>query len=226
MADPPGVLVELVDVPDHVLPEWRRWYDDVYLRARLAVPGVRAVRRASGFQNPDQQAVKDAEPLELGLVELTSSAVVSSPEWTQSDERLRTGHPERMSELDAAVERRVYEQIISTDDDYTPPADTDLIHCAFYQMAERYHEEFNDWYNTEHIPIQMEVPGYLNTRRFQSPDDPERFVAIYDVEKRENTRGEAARGAMVSAWSDRIRDKLAITRARRLFIVESVKLAD
>jgi hypothetical protein len=31
---------------------------------------------------------------------------------------------------------------------------------------------------------------------------------------------------MVSAWSDRIRDKLAITRARRLFIVESVQLPD
>jgi hypothetical protein len=226
MADPPGVLVELVDLPDHALSEWRRWYDDVYLPARLAVPGVRAVRRASGFQNPDQQAVRDADPLELGLMELSSSAVVSSPEWAEAEERLRSEHQERMSELDGAVERRVYDQIISTDDDYTPPTDTDLIHIAFYQMGEEHHEEFNDWYNTEHIPIQMEVPGYLNTRRFQSPDDRERFVAIYDVEKRENTRGEAARGAMVSAWSDRIRDKLAITRARRLFIVESVQLAD
>lgn len=226
MADPPGVLVELVDLPDDALPEWRKWYDEAYIPARLAVPGVAAGRRASGFQNPDQQAIKDADPLELGLFELSSSAVVSSAEWAESDQRLRADHSDRMAELDAAAERRVYDQIVSTEDDYTPPTHSELIHCAFYQMGEQNHEEFNDWYNNEHIPIQMQVPGYLNTRRFQSPDERERFVAIYDVEKREHTRGEAARGAMVSAWSDRIRDKLAIARARRLFIVESVQLPD
>jgi hypothetical protein len=70
------------------------------------------------------------------------------------------------------------------------------------------------------------VPGYLNTRRFQAVEEPERFVALYDVEKLENTRGPAARRAMESAWSDRIRDKLATSRARRLFAVQATVVAN
>jgi hypothetical protein len=226
MAEPPGVIVELADVTGDELPGWRRWYDEVYLPALAEVPGVVAARRAAGVTNPGPQAIKDADPLELLLLDLESAGVASSPELADAERRLADAHGERMRAHAAHTTRRVYRQIISTVENGYRPPECELIHGAFYEMAERHHEEFNDWYNTEHIPIQMTVPGYLNTRRFQAVEEPERFVALYDVEKLENTRGPAARRAMESAWSDRIRDKLATSRARRLFAVEATVVAN
>ncbi|MDO8794280.1 MAG: hypothetical protein Q7J25_06650 [Vicinamibacterales bacterium] len=42
-------------------------------------------------------------------------------------------------------------------------------------------EEFNAWYNTEHIPTLSALPGCLGGRRFRSPDAPKPYVAMYHL---------------------------------------------
>ena len=46
--------------------------------------------------------------------------------------------------------------------------------------------EFNDWYNTEHIPCLSRIPGVLAARRFRAVEDSRRgvpaYVALYHVE--------------------------------------------
>src|SRR5262249_8401870 len=39
-------------------------------------------------------------------------------------------------------------------------------------------DEFNDWYNTEHIPLLSAVPGVVGARRFRAPAGSPRYVAI------------------------------------------------
>lgn len=43
-------------------------------------------------------------------------------------------------------------------------------------------EEFNDWYDTEHIPERMAVKGFINAQRWIGVDDPKFALATYDIE--------------------------------------------
>ena len=43
-------------------------------------------------------------------------------------------------------------------------------------------EEFNDWYNTEHIPFFNRLPGVIMARRFRALTGSPKYVALYHVE--------------------------------------------
>ena len=42
-------------------------------------------------------------------------------------------------------------------------------------------EEFNAWYNTEHIPFLSQVPGVLRARRFEPIDGSKKYLAVYEL---------------------------------------------
>ena len=42
--------------------------------------------------------------------------------------------------------------------------------------------EFNDWYDTEHLPERQRCKGFINCVRWVSVDDPKVAVATYDLE--------------------------------------------
>ncbi len=50
-------------------------------------------------------------------------------------------------------------------------------------------DEFNNWYNNQHIPDALDVPGYVAAQRFAlagvqmpaAPTSPWRYLAIYDI---------------------------------------------
>jgi len=43
-------------------------------------------------------------------------------------------------------------------------------------------DEFNAWYDTEHIPIRMRAPGFVGAQRYRAADNPHSYLAVYDVE--------------------------------------------
>ena len=42
--------------------------------------------------------------------------------------------------------------------------------------------EFNDWYDTEHVPERQRVPGFLMLQRWIGAENPKQSVATYDLE--------------------------------------------
>ena len=74
----------------------------------------------------------------------------------------------------------------------------------FSNVAE---DEFNDWYDLEHIPERQRVPGFLKCQRWLGAENPKHSLAIYDLERLAVLRGEAYRaigGENLSPWSKRI----------------------
>ncbi|MDF3319941.1 SDR family oxidoreductase [Rhodococcus sp. C3V] len=43
-------------------------------------------------------------------------------------------------------------------------------------------EEFNRWFDTEHLPERANCPGFLSARRFQAVDGAPKYLAIYEAE--------------------------------------------
>jgi len=50
----------------------------------------------------------------------------------------------------------------------------------FSDVAE---DEFHDWYDTEHIPERLAVPGFLNAERWIGSANPKQSLALYDLDK-------------------------------------------
>ena len=43
-------------------------------------------------------------------------------------------------------------------------------------------DEFHDWYDLEHVPERLRVPGFLNADRWIGIDNPKISVATYDLD--------------------------------------------
>jgi hypothetical protein len=71
-------------------------------------------------------------------------------------------------------------------------------------------DEFNDWYDTEHIPERQRVPGFLTVERWLGVDDPKQSVATYDLANPAVLQSPAYRaigGENLSPWSKRVTAK-------------------
>ena len=51
--------------------------------------------------------------------------------------------------------------------------------------------DFNRWYNEEHVPERLSVPGFLNARRFVALEGEPKYLALYDLESPEVLQTEA-----------------------------------
>jgi hypothetical protein len=74
----------------------------------------------------------------------------------------------------------------------------------FSNVAE---DEFNDWYDTEHVPERQRVPGFLVCQRWIGADNPKQSVATYDLESVSVLQGAGYRaigGENLSSWSKRV----------------------
>jgi hypothetical protein len=53
---------------------------------------------------------------------------------------------------------------------------------AGFDYANIAEDEFNAWYDTEHIPERMAVKGFINAQRWIGADNPQFALATYDLE--------------------------------------------
>src|SRR6201981_2756505 len=78
----------------------------------------------------------------------------------------------------------------------------------FSNVAE---DEFNDWYDTEHIPERQRVPGFLVCQRWIGAEHPKQSVATYDLESVSVLQGPGYRaigGENLSPWSKRVTSRV------------------
>jgi hypothetical protein len=75
--------------------------------------------------------------------------------------------------------------------------------------------EFNDWYDTDHIPERMAIPGFLAARRYQCVDGWPRYLAIYDLESPDVLESApylaVAEGAYTN-WTRRVLQRVRVFR--------------
>lgn len=72
-------------------------------------------------------------------------------------------------------------------------------------------EEFNDWYDTEHIPERAAISGFESALRFVCIEGWPRYLALYDLAYPGVLDGEEyarVSGANFSAWTRRIQGKV------------------
>jgi hypothetical protein len=81
-----------------------------------------------------------------------------------------------------------------------------LLFMAF-DFSTAHADEFHDWYDREHIPERLGVPGFLNAERWIAEDNPTVHVATYDLENAGVLSSPpylAVGGANQSPWTKRV----------------------
>src|SRR5205823_4647619 len=65
--------------------------------------------------------------------------------------------------------------------------------------------ELNRWYDEEHFPERMAVPGLINGRRFTALEGTPKYLATYDLESPEVLHSEPYRKiATRTPWTERL----------------------
>ncbi|HEY4040275.1 MAG TPA: hypothetical protein VGM32_00355 [Rhodopila sp.] len=78
---------------------------------------------------------------------------------------------------------------------------------AAFDFSGAHADEFHDWYDQEHIPERLRVPGFLNAERWIAEDNPTIHVATYDLENPgvlATPAYQAIAGANQSVWTTRV----------------------
>lgn len=66
--------------------------------------------------------------------------------------------------------------------------------------------DFNDCYDTEHIPALLAVPGVLSAKRYRAEDGSPKYLAVYEIEGPDVVQSEAwAAAADSGRWPTEIR---------------------
>ena len=71
-------------------------------------------------------------------------------------------------------------------------------------------EDFNRWYEEEHLAERMAIPGFINARRFTALEGGPKYLALYDLESPEVLQSAPYRdvvGAGTSPWTKRMQTK-------------------
>ena len=83
-------------------------------------------------------------------------------------------------------------------------------------------EEFNAWYDTEHVPERRRTPGFINCERWVGADNPKISIATYDLESLDVLKSDAYRrigGENLSPWSKRV-----VARVKRICRFEAEQM--
>ena len=80
--------------------------------------------------------------------------------------------------------------------------------------------EFHRWYEEEHIPERMAIPGFLTARRFQALEGSPKYLAIYDLESPEVLRSpdyQRMIGPGKTPWTRRM-EQLFVNGRRNVYV--------
>ena len=153
-------LATFVPAEDAVDYQYPRVSGGVLLRVQIFVGGVTDRKtRASSTDHPKRGVV---------LVEAPYPDMIALPQdlWSSSAR--------------APVHEWVLEQI--RPGDQPSPQEAGGLCISSMEVEPAIEDEFNEWYNMEHMPLLDAVPGVIAARRFRSLSGLPRYVAIYHLE--------------------------------------------
>jgi len=188
-----GILIAAMDFSAAPEDEFHDWYDLEHIPERLAIPGFLNAQRWISVDNPKVSlATYDLD--EVGVLQsppYQAIAGANSSPWTKRTARFRKG-----------LMRFEGTQVFPGDK--TAPEAAALLLVAM-NVAPEHESEFNEWYNTEHIPALGSVPGTLSARRYRGTGATQRYAALYHLASSDVVSSAAWKTAANTPWTEKLR---------------------
>jgi hypothetical protein len=190
-----GLLAVWTDIPAAVEEDFNRWYDEEHLAERMGIPGFLSARRYVSLQGtPKYIALYDTVDARV-LQRDTYLKVLNNPTpWTQ---RVRPHFQNFV--------RNEYELLLALGTIPTQAAPYVLL--VRLETDPEHDAEFNDWYNTDHLPALTSVPGVYGARRYRATAGSPKYLAVYELTNADVPKSDAWRKAADSPWTLEMRPR-------------------
>jgi hypothetical protein len=192
-----GLLVAAFDFSTAHEDEFHDWYDLEHVPERQAVLGFGACERWIDDEAPNC-AVATYDLDALDVMRSAPYEAIAYDNLSVWSKRV-TGMCRRLLRFEGT-------QI--TPGDAAAPAGAGGLLLNAMNVTPEAEDDFNAWYDQEHLPALAAVPGTLAARRYRSGEDAEgthRYVAIYHLASPDVTRSEAWKAAVETPWTDQVR---------------------
>jgi hypothetical protein len=176
--------------------EFHDWYDLEHVPERQRVPGFISCERWIGDENPK---------LAVATYDLDAPSVLRSPAYLAIGGNNLSVWSKRVTAMCQRIMRYEGEQVLPGDA-VSPPGAGALLAVAI-NVDPSVEHEFNEWYNTEHLPQLAAVPGVLCARRFgsQEADRERQYLALYHLTGPDVSNSDAWKKAAGTPWTERMR---------------------
>jgi len=198
-----GILIPVVDFSAMAEDEFNDWYDFEHIPERLRVPGFLACERWIGADN---------QKISVATYELDNADVLKSQAYNAIGNHAHGG--DNLSVWSKRVTARIKIPMRFEGEQIVPgggvaPKDASALLLNAMSVAPEHEHEFNDWYDTEHLPALAAVPGTLYARRYRGTGAAaQRYLALYYLTSAEIPNSTAWKAAANTPWTERMRPHL------------------
>jgi hypothetical protein len=189
-----GILIAAMDFSDAAEDEFHDWYDLEHLPERLRIPG---------FLNADRWIGIDDPKISVATYDLDDVGVLHSPPYLAVGGDNASPWTKRTAKFRKTILRYEGEQLFPGD--RIAPGEPAALFLIGMNVAAEHDHEFNEWYNSEHIPALAVVPGVVCARRYRGSGGTQRYVALYHLASAEVIRSEKWRSAADTPWTQKLR---------------------
>ena len=169
------------------------------------------------------KAVDGASPTWLAVYDLKSPAVLSSAPY-----KALPITPRDTDVLSRAqnLSRRVYELITTVTQPEATTFPTKLAHAVTILVPPELDEEFNRWYDEEHLPLLAKVPTFQRARRYKLVDSSQlagpaseapvhNYLTLHDADTDDYSDRPAFKEAIGTPWMAKVLGAVGGLEARR-----------
>jgi hypothetical protein len=214
-----ALMLVRLDASEGQEDEWNKWYNTRHFFDRMKVPGFLTGRRfikTGGIPKELASASEEAEY--LALYDLANFKVLQDVPYVNL-RKVENSRPAGSFEATIAklphYARGIYEPIYPEPGKYKPSGSR-VIQLVGHDVPLNRRKEYNAWYDTEHTPALMKVPGFLAVRRFvlnERDIKPEtdrggvlsKYVTIWELRDETVLQSAEFRKAANSPWTDWVR---------------------
>ena len=190
-----GILIAAMDFSAAPEDEFHDWYDLEHIPERLRIPGFINAERWIGIADPK---------MSLATYDLDAAGVLQSPPYAAIAGANSSPWTKRTARFRKELMRFEGEQLFPGDN--TAPDDgAAAVLLIAMNVASEHEAEFNEWYNSEHIPALGSVPGTLCARRYRGTGATQRYAALYHLASPDVVRSAAWREAADTPWTKKLR---------------------
>jgi hypothetical protein len=189
-----GILIAAMDFTCSAEDEFHDWYDLEHIPERQRVPGFLTCERWIGAHKPK---------VSVATYELDNVDVLKGPAYRAIGGENLSPWSKRVTSKVEMLMRFEGEQILPGDRSAPEGAAALLLNAM--SVAPEHEHEFNEWYNSEHIPALAAVPGTLCALRYRGTGAKQRYVALYHLASPEVPDSAAWKKAANTPWTERMR---------------------
>lgn len=99
------------------------------------------------------------------------------------------------------------------------------VYIVTMDVESSHEDELNRWYDQEHLPALLGVPGYRSARRYVAVEGKPKYMAFWEIDSIDAFRSRERQVAIDTPWSDRLKPyrKSQLAIYEQVFPAEGVR---